>query len=291
MNLDLEHFYPWQGLAGGLIIGLAALGLAAFLGRIAGISGIVGSLIDRAPGAAWRLAFLIGMLVAPGLGLLLPAGLLQVPADTPVSLARLIAAGLLVGFGTRMANLAVDLTLRQIHSDRVWNAHSLLDRQCEGDALVTDDPGRGIGVRTADCVPVLLLDAGRRAVAAIHAGWRGTAAGIAAHAIEKMQADFGSRPADIRAALGPCIQECCYEVGPEVANNFRTLFPEWPVISGKWHLDLPEANRRHLTAAGVPANQIFDSGLCTFCLPEHFFSYRREPRNPGRMTSVIRRLD
>jgi YfiH family protein len=195
------------------------------------------------------------------------------------------------GFGTRMANLEVDLTLRQIHSDQVWNAHPLADRQCEGDALVTDDIGRRIGVRTADCVPVLLLDAGRRAVAAIHAGWRGTAAGIVARAVEKMQLDFGSRPADIHVALGPCIQECCYEVGPEVAASFNTLFPEWSIGGGKRHLDLPEANRRHLTTAGIPAHQIFDSGLCTFCLAEHFFSYRREPQNPGRMISVICRLD
>jgi polyphenol oxidase len=195
------------------------------------------------------------------------------------------------GFGTRMANPAADLTLRQVHSDRVWNAHPLTDRQCEGDALVTDDIGRGIGVRTADCVPVLLLDAGRRAVAAVHAGWRGTATGIVARAVEKMTLDFGSRPADIHAALGPSIRECCYEVGPEVANKFSSLFPEWPPVKGKQHLDLVEANRRHLTAAGVPAHRTFDSGLCTSCLAEHFFSYRREPQNPGRMLSVISRLD
>jgi len=195
------------------------------------------------------------------------------------------------GFGTRMANPDVDVTLRQIHSDKVWNAHALTDRQHEGDALATDDRRRRVGVRTADCLPILLLDAGRRAVAAVHAGWRGTAAAIVARAVEKMQLDFGSQPADIHAAFGPCIGECCYEVGPEVAAHFSTLFPEWPAITGKQHLDLPEANRRHLTAAGVPAAQIFDSGLCTFCLPEHFFSYRREPHTPERMLSVVCRLD
>jgi len=195
------------------------------------------------------------------------------------------------GFGTRMGNPASDVTLRQIHSSQVWNAHALTDRQNEGDALVTDDPGRRIGVRTADCLPILLLDARRRVVAAIHAGWRGTASAIVAHAVEKMHLDFGSRPADIYAALGPCIGECCYEVGPEVACHFSTLFPEWPPVTGKQHLDLPEANRRHLTAAGVPAGQIFNSALCTFCLPEHFFSFRREPHTPERMLSVITRLD
>jgi len=195
------------------------------------------------------------------------------------------------GFGTRMANPVADVTLRQIHSNQVWNAHALTDRQHEGDALVTDDIGRRIGVRTADCLPILLLDAGRRAVAAIHTGWRGTAAAIVALAVEKMQLDFGSRPVDIHAALGPCIGECCYEVGPEVASQFSSLFPEWPVVTGKWRVDLAEANRRHLTAAGVPADQIFASGLCTFCLPEHLFSYRREPQTPERMVSVISRLD
>jgi YfiH family protein len=194
------------------------------------------------------------------------------------------------GFGTRMANPAVDVTLRQIHSSHVWNAHPLADREGEGDALVTDEIGRHIGVRTADCVPILLLDSGRRAVAAVHAGWRGTAAGIVARAVEKMQLDFSSKPGDIRAAFGPCVRECCYEVGPEVAAQFSALFPEWPPVNGPLHLDLCEANRRHLAAAGVPADQVFDSGLCTVCLAEHFFSYRREPHNPGRMVSAIARL-
>jgi YfiH family protein len=195
------------------------------------------------------------------------------------------------GFGTRMANPEVDVTLRQIHSDVVWNAHPLADRQSEGDALVTDDLDRRIGIRTADCIPILLLDTGKRAVGAVHAGWRGTVAGVVARAIEKMRRDFGTEPADIRVAMGPCIRECCYEVGPEVASQFSSLFPEWPPVMGKQHLDLIEANRRHLSAAGVPAVQIFDSGLCTTCVAEHFFSYRREPQNPGRMLSVICRLD
>ena len=194
------------------------------------------------------------------------------------------------GFGTRAANPEVDVTVRQIHSADVWNAHPLTDRQCEGDALVTDDLNRRIGVRTADCVPILLLDANKRAVAAVHAGWRGTVAAIVTRTLEKMRADFGTSTADVRAAIGPCIRECCYEVGPEVASQFAPIFPEWPTVIGKQHLDLVEANRRHLTFAGVPDSQIFDSGLCTVCLPEHFFSYRREPQNPGRMLSVIARL-
>jgi YfiH family protein len=195
------------------------------------------------------------------------------------------------GFGTRKANPEVDVTLRQIHSAMVWNAHPLMDRQHEGDALITDDVHRRIGVRTADCVPILLLDAGNHAVAAVHAGWRGTAAGIVVRAIEKMHSDFGTQSSDIHAAIGPCIRACCYQVGPEVAAQFSPMFPEWPPVTGKQNLDLVEANRRYLAAAGIEAGRVFDSGLCTVCLQEHFFSYRREPQNPGRMLSVICRLD
>jgi hypothetical protein len=194
------------------------------------------------------------------------------------------------GFGTRLGNPPADITLRQVHSDRVWNAHDLNDREREGDALITDEPRRSIGVRTADCVPILLLDVRRRAVAAVHAGWRGTASQIVKRAIEKMAAEFGTLPADLRAALGPCIRECCYEVCWDVASQFAPLFPEWAAAPGKRHLNLPEANGRHLQAAGVPAEGIFDCGLCTNCLPRHFFSFRREPHNPGRMISSICRL-
>ncbi len=198
-------------------------------------------------------------------------------------------------FGTRMANTCVAnqtaITLRQVHSDRVWNAHRLTDRQQEGDALFTDDVQHCIGVRTADCIPLLLLDTQNRAVAAVHAGWRGSASAIVRATLNRMAQDCGTDAAHVYAALGPCIRECCYEVGNEVAEQFLPLFPEWgPLNCGKVHLDLPEANRRHLLAAGVPADHIFDSGLCTSCISEHFFSFRREPQNPGRMLSAISRL-
>ncbi len=194
------------------------------------------------------------------------------------------------GFGTRLGNPSADVTLRQIHSAVVWNAHALIDRDCEGDALITDDPGRSIGVRTADCVPILLLDEKRHAVGAVHAGWRGTIAEIAGQTIKKLGQDFGTLPADVYAALGPCIRECCYEVSEQVSNQLKPLFPEWCPGTGKRHVDLPEANRRILCAAGVSNARIFDSGLCTRCLSEQFFSFRREPGNPGRMLSSICRL-
>jgi YfiH family protein len=194
------------------------------------------------------------------------------------------------GFGTRQANPSVDVTLRQIHSDRVVNAHALNDREAAGDALITDEIGKSIGVRTADCVAILLLDCKKRAVAAVHAGWRGTAARLVKRTIDGMRGSFGANAADIYAAIGPCIRGCCYEVGSEVETQFAALFPEWEPARGKRRLDLPEANRRQMQAAGVNADRIFDCCLCTTCQSAQFFSYRREPENPGRMVAAISRL-
>ena len=196
------------------------------------------------------------------------------------------------GFGSRHATPTADVTLRQIHSDRVVRAEGLRDRQEEGDALVTNQPGLVIGIRTADCVPILLLDPKTRAVAAIHAGWRGTASGIVVRTIDKLQAEYASAPRDLFATIGPAIRPCCYEVSADVADRFRTQFPEWGARKndGKQMLDLPEANRRQLVAAGLSPDQLFDSGLCTHCLPDQLFSYRREPENPSRMLAVISRI-
>lgn len=191
------------------------------------------------------------------------------------------------GFGTRLRNPATDVTLRQIHSATVVDARGLTDRAKEGDALVTNEIDQSIGVRTADCVPILLLDSKERTVAAVHAGWRGTAAEIVKRAVETMGRVFGSEPANIHAAIGPCIRACCYEVGTEVAENFRPLFPEWNSHIGKRHLDLAEGNRRQLLAVGVSAPHLYDLGRCTACESEVFFSYRRQPEDPGRMLASI----
>jgi hypothetical protein len=196
------------------------------------------------------------------------------------------------GFGTRLANPHADITLRQIHSNGVVNANGVNSGEAEGDALITDSIGKGIGVRTADCVPILMLDCRNRVLAAIHAGWRGTAEGIAQCAVERMQADFQTDPRDLYAAIGPCIRQCCYEVGEEVASWFEAIFPEWSAASeaGKRKLDLPEANRRQMQGAGVDPERIFDCCLCTACEAAQFFSHRREPTNPGRMVAAIERL-
>ena len=194
------------------------------------------------------------------------------------------------GFGTRSANPPVRVTLRQIHSAIVRNARGLEDREAEGDALVTDEIGRAIGVRTADCVPILLLDRSKRAVSAIHAGWRGTAAEIVAGAIRKLQDDFGSEPDAILAAIGPCIRECCYQVGPEVGERFSESYRTQSIHGAKWQLDLAAANRAQMMESGISPDRIFDFGACTVCHAEEFFSFRREPDDPGRMISSIERL-
>jgi len=188
------------------------------------------------------------------------------------------------GFGTRypVPILENGSTLKQIHSNLVLRANQpgLVG---EGDALITNSPCLTISIRTADCYPVLLADTRNRAVAAIHAGWRGTAAQIVVNTLESMQREFGTLPSDIFAAIGPGISVCCYEVGDDVSREFG--------FDGKTHLDLASENGKQLEAAGVPPQNIEALGICTFCDAERFFSYRREKEKAGRMTSFIRILD
>ncbi len=186
------------------------------------------------------------------------------------------------GFGTRTSNLDQSgmASLKQIHSKTV-----LLGRSpgCagEGDALTTSIVGLPISVRTADCFPILLADPETRTVAAVHAGWRGTAARVAQAAVARMRAEFGADARNIHAAIGPGIAKCCYEVGEEVARQFGMQH------SGK--LDLAVENAGQLIAAGVNAARIDLVGGCTFCNAAKFFSWRRD-RDQGRMVSFIRRL-
>ena len=191
------------------------------------------------------------------------------------------------GFGTRIANPPDDVTLRQIHSAIVRNAVGLKDREHEGDALITNQPRQTIGIRTADCVPILIVNSSFRAIAAVHAGWRGSASEIAAKVIQQLITEFGSKPEHIHAAIGPCIRECCYEVSPNVAAQFTRWTTPLVKANGKPNLNLAEVNARQLESAGVPRTQIFDSGLCTFCQSETFYSFRRDPSDPGRMISAI----
>ena len=205
------------------------------------------------------------------------------------------------------------ISLKQIHSDVVHLFDAAPVEICQGDASLTNCPGLLLGVQTADCVPILLVDPKKRAVAAVHAGWRGTLARIVVKAIGQMQMQFKSNPADLLAAIGPSIGGCCYEVGTEVATQFLSQFreaPEWfdefrtgdepnPVqwlnMMPPGHqpppknvlLDLRKANRTQLLAAGLRASNIFVSDLCTACRRDLLFSYRKEGPQSGRLMSVI----
>jgi len=185
------------------------------------------------------------------------------------------------GFGTRNASLdqAGMASVKQIHSDVTFVAH---EPGCvgEGDALVTRTPGVAVSIRTADCFPILLADPETRTVAAIHAGWRGTAAGVVRSSLDRMRSEFGTDPRNVFAAIGPGIGQCCYEVGIEVARQFG--------MKNAGNLDLAVENKNQLIAAGVQAARIEQVGGCTFCHAAQFFSWRRDHDRAGRMISFIR---
>ena len=181
------------------------------------------------------------------------------------------------GFGGR---LAADwppphhAAVVQVHGDNVITALAP-GPQGEADALTTSVTGLYLSVRTADCLPLLMVDARLRRVAAVHAGWRGTVAQIPLAAIRAME----SRAADVWVAIGPGIGHCCFEVGDEVARQFGS--------SGRQSLDLFAYNRQKLLDFGVPAAQIDSTAPCTKCQPQEFHSFRRDQAAAGRMHSAI----
>lgn len=211
------------------------------------------------------------------------------------------------------------LTLRQIHSNLLVIPSAEDATRAEphkGDGLITDHPGLLLGIQTADCSPVLVADRKRRVVAAFHAGWRGTVSRIVESGIGRMRLEFGSKPEDLIAAIGPGVGPCCYAVGEELLSAFesqfsyaRELFHEvydtdpvrtkYPMlfltqrapghspIGPSLHLNLVEANRRQLLAVGVKPTAIKIVGGCTACQPELFFSHRTSRGHAGRMLSVI----
>jgi YfiH family protein len=185
------------------------------------------------------------------------------------------------GFGTRLSDIPAAFrqlaTLKQIHSSSCVAAEGRSGLLGEGDALLENRPGSVVAVKTADCIPILLVDERLHAVAAVHAGWRGTAARIAAEAVTAMAGRFGTRAEDLHAAIGPGIGKCCYEVGPEVAAQFGG--------QGRGHIDLAAANRRQLEESGVTPRHIYASNLCTMCRSEEFDSFRRDQAAAGRMYS------
>lgn len=207
------------------------------------------------------------------------------------------------------------ITLRQIHSDIIRCIDSVPAEPLPGDGMMTATPGLLLAIQTADCLPVIVVDTKRHAVGVFHAGWRGTVQRIVEKGVGEMARCFGSRRRDLKAAIGPGIQGCCYEVGEEVRTKFESQFSyapslfhevkesdpvreKYPLLfltarapghsdlPKKIFLDLVEANRQQLIAAGVPKKGIETSPACTNCHPELLFSYRAEKGKTGRMMAV-----
>lgn len=207
------------------------------------------------------------------------------------------------------------VTQRQVHSDLIHHVTAAAARPT-GDGLITDVPGLLLGVQTADCLPVLLVDTKRRAVGAFHAGWRGTLQRIVEKGVGEMRRQFGSVPAELRAAIGPGIHSCCYQVGEEVREKFHSQFAyagevfrevresnpvheKYPLLflharppghgpeETLLYLDLVAANTRQLLDAGVPAESISALPLCTSCRTDLLFSYRKEKGVVGRLLGVV----
>jgi len=210
--------------------------------------------------------------------------------------------------------------LRQIHSDLIHCVSDLpknapVNSALAGDGIITQQPRLLLGILTADCLPVILVDAKRRAIGVFHAGWRGTVKRIVEKGVGEMHRYFGTLPGDLRAAIGPGVHNCCYTVGPEVRATFESQFeygsklfhevedsdpvrekypllfltaraPGHSVLPKKIFLDLVEANRRQLLASGVAAKHISASPLCTSCQTGLLFSYRAEKGVTGRMLAV-----
>jgi YfiH family protein len=207
------------------------------------------------------------------------------------------------------------VALRQIHSDLIHHISDIPREPLVGDGLITDIPGLLLGIQTADCLPVILVDVKHKAVGVFHAGWRGTIKRIVEKGAGEMQRWFGTMPRNIRAAIGPGVHKCCYQVGPEIREQFASQFeyaaelfaetedydevrekypmlfltaraPGHSELPKKIFLDLVEANRRQLIAIGVSPKHISVSPLCTSCHTDMLFSYRAEKGKTGRMMAV-----
>jgi polyphenol oxidase len=195
---------------------------------------------------------------------------------------------------------------KQVHGRTVVvvrDGDGLLAAMPEADAFVSSSRDVAVAIRVADCVPVLMADRHRGVVAAVHAGWRGTAARAASAALEALEREFGTTPADLVAAIGPSIGPCCYEVGTELVDAFaaagheRYLIDRWFLAPApprgsrerpRLRLDVAGANRDQLLLAGVPEDQIFSSGLCTAMHLDVLTSYRAEKVAAVRLAGVIR---
>lgn len=235
------------------------------------------------------------------------------PKKNVVANRRLFAEA--VAGSTKMPIVA----LKQIHSSllhRATASDAALEQPWQADGLYSDEPGFLIGIQTADCIPVLVADRKKKIVAAFHAGWRGTLKRIVENGIGRLRLEYGSRPEDLIAAIGPGIGPCCYAVGEEMRLEFESQFayapslfhevddsdpirtkypmlfltqraPGHSPIGPALHLDLIEANRRQLLDAGLKSKAITVMGGCTHCRQDLFFSYRGSQGHAGRMMAVV----
>jgi YfiH family protein len=178
--------------------------------------------------------------------------------------------------------------LHQVHGHRVVEARRISHPSPHADAVITDKRGIALAIKTADCVPILLCDPERPAVAAIHSGWRGTAKNIIKGTISMMESKYRTKREKIIAAVGPAIGPCCYEVDRTVAAALldeKELGPSEK--DGKFFIDLTSLNIRQLKAEGLEEKNITAINLCTFCHKKFFFSHRRDHGLTGRQISVI----
>ncbi len=188
--------------------------------------------------------------------------------------------------GEQVHGLEIQVVTEQ-NQGGVWEPDKVLPHT---DGLITNQPGIMLASYYADCVPILLLDPRQKAIALLHAGWKGTVGKIAALGVQALQKNFGTRPDDCRAVIAPSVGLCCYQVGEDVASQFRANYADWPEFMQadgleKFRLDLKKANRQALEEAGVRQIALID--LCTCCRADWFFSYRRQKGKCGRMASLL----
>lgn len=180
-------------------------------------------------------------------------------------------------------------SVRQVHEENIiviQEGDALPANYLSADGVITNKKKFPIAIRTADCVPVFMYAQRQECIGLIHAGWRGTQKGIVTKAIQIFQSELGAALEEIQVVIGPCIRECCYEVGDE----FRDYFPEDIVESQGFYLNLPGANKRQMLNAGISPENIFDAEQCTCCSMD-FYSYRREGSGAGRMLSLMMKGD
>jgi len=197
-------------------------------------------------------------------------------------------------FGIPMENF---LVLNQVHRDGILvippRGEYFTSREgLDYDAIVTDRVHLAICIKTADCAPIFVVDPENKVIAAVHAGWRGTAASISAKVVRLMQNQYGSRPSALLAAIGPSIGRCCYEIEEAAADSFRRQKHAGDFLSqgarrGRWMLDLVEVNRRQVLDCGIPEANIETAGLCTVCRQDIFFSHRGSGGVTGRQINFM----